>query len=173
MIASIHLLSNSQQRNKSPPCGQPSTPRGRVELAATSSMHLFCARLMPHLHSVTPNLSPLFPVRRVMNDTNGDESKAAHEFAYFNGAFITRPPPRFLRSLRTRKWFYEDDNHTNTCLATAIFTPLFEYKLRQTLVTPYLVSTFYSDLASSHDLVLMCGEFIRLLPRNQLRETTY
>jgi ATP synthase mitochondrial F1 complex assembly factor 1 len=47
---------------------------------------------------------------------------------------------------------------TNPRLATVIFTPLLEYKLRQTFATPYLVLTFYSDLASSHGLVLMRGE---------------
>ena len=51
-----------------------------------------------------------------------------------------------------------DNPTTNPRLATAIFTPLLEYKLRQTFASPYLVLTFYPELASSHGLVLMRGE---------------
>ena len=46
--------------------------------------------------------------------------------------------------------------------ATAIFTPLGEYKLRQTFAAPHLALTFYPDLAGTHDLVLLRGE---LTPR--------
>ncbi|TFY77788.1 hypothetical protein EWM64_g6223 [Hericium alpestre] len=46
----------------------------------------------------------------------------------------------------------------NPRTATILFTPLLEYKLRQTFATPYLILTFYPDLASSHDVVLMRGE---------------
>lgn len=52
----------------------------------------------------------------------------------------------------------EDDNHTKTRLPTAIFTPLL---VCQTIATPYLMSTSYPGLASSHDLVLIRGEFPR------------
>ncbi|TFY62475.1 hypothetical protein EVG20_g6688, partial [Dentipellis fragilis] len=47
---------------------------------------------------------------------------------------------------------------SNPRTATILFTPLLEYKLRQTFATPYLVLTFYPDLASSHDVVLLRGE---------------
>jgi len=60
----IFYYQNLNSENGSIPCGQPSTPRGRVALAAVSSVRLFCARLWHHLHSVTPSLSSLFPVRR-------------------------------------------------------------------------------------------------------------
>jgi ATP synthase F1 complex assembly factor 1 len=46
---------------------------------------------------------------------------------------------------------------------------LLEYKLRQTFATPYLVLTFYSDLASSHGLVLMRGE---ITPAAAAKSTT-
>ncbi|KAI0033644.1 ATP11 protein-domain-containing protein, partial [Vararia minispora EC-137] len=45
---------------------------------------------------------------------------------------------------------------------TAIFTPLGEYKLRQTFAAPHLALTFYPDLADTHGLVLLRGE---LTPR--------
>ena len=46
--------------------------------------------------------------------------------------------------------------------ATAIFTPLGEYKLRQAFATPHLALTFYPDLSDTHNLVLLRGE---LTPR--------
>lgn len=46
----------------------------------------------------------------------------------------------------------------NPKTATIIFTPLLEYKMRQTFATPYLVLTFYTDLAHTHGLVLLRGE---------------
>jgi ATP synthase F1 complex assembly factor 1 len=63
----------------------------------------------------------------------------------------------------------EGGKHTNPRLATAIFTPLLEYKLRQTFATPYLVLTFYPELASSHSLVLMRGE---ITPSSATKSTT-
>ena len=46
----------------------------------------------------------------------------------------------------------------NPRTATILFTPLVEYKLRETFATPYLVLTFYTDLAHSHGVVLLRGE---------------
>lgn len=46
----------------------------------------------------------------------------------------------------------------NPKTATIIFTPLLEYKMRQTFATPYLVLTFYTDLAHTHGIVLLRGE---------------
>ncbi|KAI0312891.1 ATP11 protein-domain-containing protein [Amylostereum chailletii] len=46
----------------------------------------------------------------------------------------------------------------NARTATVIFTPLVEYKLRQTFAAPHLVLTFYTDFSGSHDVVLLRGE---------------
>ncbi|KAJ3575917.1 hypothetical protein NP233_g790 [Leucocoprinus birnbaumii] len=46
----------------------------------------------------------------------------------------------------------------NPRISTILFTPLEEYKLRATFATPYLVLTNYTDLASTHGLVLLRGE---------------
>ncbi|GJN91200.1 hypothetical protein Rhopal_004218-T1 [Rhodotorula paludigena] len=42
--------------------------------------------------------------------------------------------------------------------STVLFTPLAEYKARQEYSQPYLILTHYTDLAASHDVVLMRGE---------------
>lgn len=47
---------------------------------------------------------------------------------------------------------------TNPPISTILFTPLQEYKLRQTFATPYLVLTQYTDLAHTHGIVLLRGE---------------
>ncbi|BGP40854.1 hypothetical protein JCM10449v2_004819 [Rhodotorula kratochvilovae] len=42
--------------------------------------------------------------------------------------------------------------------STTLFTPLAEYKARQEYAQPYLILTHYTDLAASHNVVLMRGE---------------
>lgn len=42
--------------------------------------------------------------------------------------------------------------------STVLFTPLAEYKVRQTYSQPYLILSHYTDLAASHGVVLMRGE---------------
>lgn len=42
--------------------------------------------------------------------------------------------------------------------STVLFTPLAEYKARQEYAQPYLILTHYTDLANSHNVVLMRGE---------------
>ena len=46
----------------------------------------------------------------------------------------------------------------NPQVSTVLFTPLQEYKQRASFATPYLVLTNYTDLASSHGIVLLRGE---------------
>ena len=42
--------------------------------------------------------------------------------------------------------------------STVLFTPLAEYKFRQTFAQPYLILSHYTDLSLSHNVVLMRGE---------------
>ena len=97
-----------------------------------------------------------------MDDTNEghSESNTAYEFYLLQWDFYHAPPPPLvsLDPFSPQILPKGDKPTTNPRLATAIFTPLLEYKLRQTFATPYLVLTFYSELASSHGLVLMGGE---------------
>ncbi|GAA5965010.1 hypothetical protein JCM3765_004827 [Sporobolomyces pararoseus] len=52
--------------------------------------------------------------------------------------------------------------------STVLFTPLAEYKSRQEYAQPYLILTHYTDLSSSHDVVLMRGE---ITPNVTLNDT--
>ncbi|KAH9983286.1 ATP11 protein-domain-containing protein [Russula compacta] len=89
-----------------------------------------------------------------------DESKTGYEFYVLQWDFYHAPPPPLACSDPFSPEVPRENGEkaANPRLATAIFTPLLEYKLRQTFATPYLVLTFYSELASSHGLVLMRGE---------------
>jgi ATP synthase F1 complex assembly factor 1 len=49
----------------------------------------------------------------------------------------------------------------NPVCSTILFTPLQEYKLRQSFAQPYLVLTLYTDLAATHGIVLLRGELTR------------
>ncbi|GAA5846304.1 hypothetical protein JCM5353_001053 [Sporobolomyces roseus] len=52
--------------------------------------------------------------------------------------------------------------------STVLFTPLAEYKSRQEYAQPYLILTHYTDLSSSHNVVLMRGE---ITPNVSLNDT--
>jgi len=139
-------------------CGQPSTPCGRVALATASSVRPFCARLMHHLYSVTPGSLSLIPHATRINDATVSR-KPLISFTYFNWVLSRAASALFFQiPSHLKAVLPEDDAHTNICLATTIFTPLLEYKLRQTFTTPYLVLMFYSNLASTNDLVLTRDE---------------
>lgn len=101
---------------------------------------------------------PIPHARTTAGDTKDATSNAAYEFYVLQWDLYHAPPPPHPSDPFAPKAPPEGDKHANPRLATAIFTPLLEYKLRQTFATPYLVLTFYSDLASSHNLVLMRGE---------------
>lgn len=66
--------------------------------------------------------------------------------------FVKQPPepnlPDFLKA-----------KTTCTIPATIVmYTPLGEYKLRQSFAQPTLILTHYTDLANSHGIVLMRGD---------------
>jgi ATP synthase F1 complex assembly factor 1 len=108
----------------------------------------------------------VLPIPRAHATTSSDandnhsESNPAYEFYVLQWDFYHAPPPPLasLDPFSPQVSPKGDEPTTNPRLATAIFTPLLEYKLRQTFATPYLVLTFYPELASSHGLVLMRGE---------------
>ena len=87
------------------------------------------------------------------------QEKAAHEFYYLQWDFHPPPPipsgsdDPFLKPLYTNS-----AGVSNPPISTVLFAPLQEYKLRQAFATPYLALTMYTDLASSHGIVLLRGE---------------
>ncbi|KAK4048232.1 hypothetical protein OIV83_004937 [Microbotryomycetes sp. JL201] len=53
--------------------------------------------------------------------------------------------------------------------STVLFTPLAEYKARQQFSQPYLILTHYTDLAASHNVVLMRGDVTDNVALDQLQ----
>ncbi|KAH9170316.1 ATP11-domain-containing protein [Lactarius sanguifluus] len=121
-----------------------------------------CASLPRDTYDSMLGVAQRFP-RFVMPIPRGttaeDASKKAYEFYVLQWDFYDAPPPPSLSAdLFAPRVPPGGDKNPNPRLSTAIFTPLVEYKLRQTFATPYLVLTFYPDFAQSHGLVLLRGE---------------
>ncbi|GAA5968416.1 hypothetical protein JCM21900_002665 [Sporobolomyces salmonicolor] len=90
---------------------------------------------------------PLFvlPLTRdvVGEAPDGSETDQAVEMHLLNWALLPQPP---------------SVNEPVPPPSTVLFTPLAEYKARQEFAQPYLILTHYTDLSSSHGVVLMRGE---------------
>lgn len=103
----------------------------------------------------------LLPLRRSVNSKqveNASENDEAFEFYFMQWAFHPSAP------VPSSDLFTPPTKSTNPDISTILFTPLQEYKLRQTFATPHLILTNYTDFVSSHGVVLMRGE---LTPSSQ------
>lgn len=84
------------------------------------------------------------------------EKDSAYEFYFLQWDFHDAPP---IPTPDVNPFIKASSSESpNPKLSTILFTPLEEYKLRNTYATPYLVLTNYTDLASTHGLVLLRGE---------------
>ena len=93
--------------------------------------------------------------RNAVQDDSG-EAKPAYEFYFLQWGFHEVPPTPTLSDLFSKP--PPNLPSLNPQTTTVLLTPLQEYKSRTTFATPYLILTFYTDLASSHGLVLLRGE---------------
>ncbi|KAF5355735.1 hypothetical protein D9756_004021 [Leucocoprinus leucothites] len=101
----------------------------------------------------------IVPIRRPKDTTVSPvegESDSAYEFYFLQWDFHDAPR---LPSANEDPFVKPSSSESpNPKVSTVLFTPLEEYKLRATFATPYLVLTNYTDLASTHGLVLLRGE---------------
>ena len=88
--------------------------------------------------------------------TEGTTPQSAHEFYFLQWDFHPSPPQP--SAAEPDPFNPATSDNTLPQVSTVLFTPLQEYKLRNSFATPYLVLTFYTDLSSSHGLVLLRGE---------------
>ncbi|PPQ64758.1 hypothetical protein CVT26_002702 [Gymnopilus dilepis] len=130
---------------------------GRGFVCASIPLDMF------HTMAKTGKQYPTFvlPLPRVQANGNPGastiEQETAHEFFYLQWDF--HPPPVVPSA-------FDDpfakpaagSTSANPPPATVLFAPLQEYKLRGAFATPYLVLTMYTDLATTHGLVLLRGE---------------
>ena len=82
------------------------------------------------------------------------EDQRAYEFYFMEWGFHGAPAEPAAKT----ELFQKPQASTNPQTSTILFTPLQEYKLRNSFATPYLVLTHYTDLARSHGVVLLRGE---------------
>jgi ATP synthase F1 complex assembly factor 1 len=88
----------------------------------------------------------------------GEENGIAHEFYFLQWDFHAPPSPPSAMELEPFSCTPPSSATALPQTATVLFTPLQEYKLRQSFSTPYLILTFYPDFAQTHGLVLLRGE---------------
>jgi len=85
------------------------------------------------------------------------KGQTPHEFYYLQWDFHVSPEVPSTEEILFRKPT-KPSSLSNPQACTVLFTPLQEYKLRGSFATPYLVMTFYTDLAATHGVVLLRGE---------------
>ena len=101
---------------------------------------------------------PAFAVplpRDAVQDDSG-EAKRAYEFYFLQWGFHEAPPTPTPSEPFSKLPSGLPISNPET--STALLTPLREYNSRTTFATPYLILTFYTDLASSHGIFLLRGE---------------
>ncbi|RPD81606.1 ATP11-domain-containing protein [Lentinus tigrinus ALCF2SS1-7] len=97
----------------------------------------------------------VLPVPRENAQVESGSNEPAYEFYLMEWGFHGSPPePTTTNDLFSS--FKASSSNPQT--STILFTPLQEYKLRQSFATPYLVLTHYTDLVKTHGLVLLRGE---------------
>ena len=96
----------------------------------------------------------ILPVPRENAQVEDGSKEPAYEFYLMEWGFHGSPP----EPTTTSDLFSPAKASSNPQTSTILFTPLQEYKLRQSFATPYLVLTHYTDLVKSHGLVLLRGE---------------
>lgn len=106
-------------------------------------------------------LEPTTPESEAGANANVKESEenVAHEFYYLQWDFHPAPPvPASTEDIFAKPTTGTSMSTPNPQTSTVLFAPLQEYKLRQSFATPYLVLTMYTELASTHGIVLLRGE---------------
>jgi len=97
---------------------------------------------------------PTFAIPICRTTNSSVKGGSAYEFYFLQWCFHDAPKvPRINNDN-----FVKPPSFENPKISTVLFTPLEEYKLRGTFATPYLVLTNYTDLASTHGMVLLRGE---------------
>ena len=100
------------------------------------------------------------PIPRILSEQDIDlsrqvEQKIAHEFYFLQWTFYPSPP---IPTPSDDPFVIPTSSASNPQTSIILFTPLQEYKTRNSFATPYLILTMYTDLAESHGIVLLRGE---------------
>lgn len=97
----------------------------------------------------------VIPVAKSSPPEEPTPSSLPFEMQYLQWDFVKQP----AREPRLPDFLNQATTGSTTIPATIVmYTPLAEYKLRQSFAQPTLILTHYTDLADSHGLVLMRGD---------------
>ena len=89
------------------------------------------------------------------NPSHQGQENLAHEFYFLQWTFHASPP---IPSPSDDPFVIPTSSGSNPQTSVILFTPLQEYKMRNSFATPYLILTMYTDLAETHGIVLLRGE---------------
>lgn len=100
------------------------------------------------------------PIPRIQPEQEVDSSRSveeniAHEFYFLQWTFHASPP---IPTASDDPFVISTSSGSNPQTSIILFTPLQEYKIRNSFATPYLILTMYTDLAETHGIVLLRGE---------------
>lgn len=103
------------------------------------------------------------PIPRIQAELEEVEKEnIAHEFYFLQWTFHSSPPIPTPSSddpfVIPKSKASSSSASTNPQTSIILFTPLQEYKLRNSFATPYLILNMYTDLAETHGIVLLRGE---------------
>ena len=100
------------------------------------------------------------PIHRIqpeqeIHSASQSEKNIAHEFYFLQWNFHASPP---MPTPSDDPFVIPTSSDSNPQTSIILFTPLQEYKIRNSFATPYLILTMYTDLAETHGIVLLRGE---------------
>jgi ATP synthase F1 complex assembly factor 1 len=129
---------------------------GRGYLCATIPLNIY--KKMEKNSRSYPSF--VVPIPRIQPEQETDpshqvEEKLAHEFYFLQWTFHASPP---IPSPSDDPFVVPTSSASNPQTSVILFTPLQEYKLRNSFATPYLILTMYTDLAETHGIILLRGE---------------
>ncbi|KAG1716768.1 hypothetical protein ID866_366 [Astraeus odoratus] len=124
-----------------------------------------CASLPLEAYNTMMGVAKKYPVfvlpipKQCKPETSDGDTTTAHEFYFLQWDFHPPPPQASATEPDPFQPAVSPSNDiTLAQISTVLFTPLQEYKHRNSFATPYLVLTFYTDLSHSHGIVLLRGE---------------
>ena len=126
---------------------------GRGYLCATIPLNIY--KKMEQNGRLYPSF--VVPIPRIQSEQETDplEENPAHEFYFLQWTFHASPP---IPSPSDDPFTIPTTSGSNPQTSIILFTPLQEYKIRDSFATPYLILTIYTDFAETHGLVLLRGE---------------
>ena len=130
---------------------------GRGYLCATIPLNIYKkmeqnGRSYPSFVVPIPRIQP---TQELDSPSNPVEENIAHEFYFLQWTFHASPP---IPTPSDDPFVIPTSSGSNPQSSIILFTPLQEYKLRNSFATPYLILTMYTDLAETHGIVLLRSE---------------